>query len=177
MRASVADFVLTLCYLQLCLCNFGRIYFRSANHFELKWRLQKISQNIATKRRLDLIFKLFRTFVTTSRFGLIRISKVRNVPWQNCCHLILQRVSLLTKRCRVYTKGSQIPDPIFSTVHSAEKNVTSYKRAGFFTKMKQKNFKMADLENSKWPPKKNLVFQLRQFSIFFHEIFTVWSLG
>ena len=27
--------------------------------------------------------------------------------------------------------------------------------------------KMADLENSKWPPQKNLVFQLRQFSIFF----------
>ena len=35
---------------------------------------------------------------------------------------------------------------------------------------------MADLENSKWPPQKNLVFQLRQFSIFFHEIFMVWSL-
>ena len=29
---------------------------------------------------------------------------------------------------------------------------------------------MADLENSKWPPQKNLIFQLRQFSIFFHEI-------
>ena len=28
---------------------------------------------------------------------------------------------------------------------------------------------MADLENSKWPPQKNLVFQLRQFSIFFHQ--------
>jgi hypothetical protein len=28
---------------------------------------------------------------------------------------------------------------------------------------------MADLENSKWPPQKNLAFQLRQFSIFFDE--------
>ena len=33
----------------------------------------------------------------------------------------------------------------------------------------KKKFKMADLENSKWPPQKNLVFQLRQFYIFFHE--------
>ena len=36
-----------------------------------------------------------------------------------------------------------------------KKNVTSYKRAGFFTEMKQKKFKMADLENSKWPPQKH----------------------
>ena len=44
--------------------------------------------------------------------------------------------------------------------------------ARFFTEMKQKKkFKMADLENSKWPPQKNLIFQLRQFSIFFHENF------
>ena len=63
------------------------------------------------------------------------------------------------------------------TIHSAEKNDTSYKWAGFFTDMKQKKFKMADLENSKWPPQKNLIFQLRQFSIFFHEIFMDWSLG
>ena len=39
-------------------------------------------------------------------------------------------------------------------------------------KMKQKKkFKMADLENSKWSPQKKLIFQLRQFSIFFHENF------
>ena len=30
------------------------------------------------------------------------------------------------------------------TIHGAEKNVTLYKRAGFFTEMKQK-------KNSKWP--------------------------
>ena len=62
-------------------------------------------------------------------------------------------------------------------IHSAEKNVTSYKRAGFFTKMMQKNFKMAVLKNSKWPPQKNLIFQLRQFSIFFDEIPMDRSLG
>ena len=36
---------------------------------------------------------------------------------------------------------------------------------------------MADLENSKWPPQKNLIFQLRQFSIFFHENFYGLILG
>ena len=33
--------------------------------------------------------------------------------------------------------------------------------------MKKKKIKMADLKNSKWPPQKKLIFQLRQFSIFF----------
>ena len=47
----------------------------------------------------------------------------------------------------------------------------------FSLKWCKKKFKMAALENSKWPPQKNLIFQLRQFSIFFHEIFMDWSLG
>ena len=63
------------------------------------------------------------------------------------------------------------------TIHFAEKNHTSYKRAGFFTEMKQKKFKMADLKNTKWSPQKNLIFQLRQFSTIFYEIFMDWSLG
>ena len=48
---------------------------------------------------------------------------------------------------------------------------------GFSLIWSKKKFKMADLKNSKWPPQKNLIFQLRQFSIFFHEIFMDWSLG
>ena len=32
-----------------------------------------------------------------------------------------------------------------------------------------KKIKMAELENSKWPTQTNLIFQLRQSSIFFHE--------
>ena len=35
---------------------------------------------------------------------------------------------------------------------------------------------MADLENSKWPPQKNLIFQLRQFSIFFCKNSRNWFL-
>ena len=41
----------------------------------------------------------------------------------------------------------------------------------------KKKTSMADLENSKWPPQKNLIFQLRQFPIFFHENFMDWVLG
>ena len=48
---------------------------------------------------------------------------------------------------------------------------------GFSLIWSKKKFKMADLENSKWPPQKNLIFQLRQFSIFFHEIPMDRSLG
>ena len=78
---------------------------------------------------------------------------------------------------RVHKSSDSFFSKIPETIHSAEKIDTSYKGARFFTEMKQKKIKMADLENSKWPPQKNLIFQLRQFSIFFHEIFMDWSLG
>ena len=32
-------------------------------------------------------------------------------------------------------------------------------------------------KNSKWPTKKNLIFQLRQFSLFFRKNFMDWSFG
>ena len=43
-------------------------------------------------------------------------------------------------------------------IHSAEKNDASYKRAAFFTEMKQKKIKMTYLKNSKWPPQKKTHF-------------------
>ena len=58
-----------------------------------------------------------------------------------------------------------------------KKMIPHIKGLDFSQRWSKKKIKMADLENSKWPPQKNLVFQLRQFSIFFHEIFMVWSLG
>ena len=45
-----------------------------------------------------------------------------------------------------------------------------------FIEMKQKKI-FSWKKNSKWPTQKNLIFQLRQFSIFFHENFMDWSLG
>ena len=63
------------------------------------------------------------------------------------------------------------------SIHSAEKNVTPYKRAGFFTEMKQKKIQNGQLRKFILLPQKNLIFQLRQFSIFFYENFTDWSLG
>jgi hypothetical protein len=50
------------------------------------------------------------------------------------------------------------------------------KAFGPFNKMKQKK-RIQKKKNSKWPPKKKVIFQLRQFSIFFCENFMDWSLG
>ena len=81
-----------------------------------------------------------------------------------------------------YSRVRKSLDSFFSkilekTIHSVEINDTSYERAAFSTEMKQKKIQNGRLKNSKWPPQKNLIFQLRQFSIFFHEIFMDWSLG
>ena len=45
--------------------------------------------------------------------------------------------------------------------------------------MKSKVFLIGEKtkEKSKWPTKKGLIFQPRQFSIFFHENFMDWSFG
>ena len=43
--------------------------------------------------------------------------------------------------------------------------------------MKQKKMFFFEKKNSKWPTQKNDVFQNRQFSIFFFEIFLDRSLG
>jgi hypothetical protein len=51
------------------------------------------------------------------------------------------------------------------------------KAFGLFNKMKQNFFFFFEKINSKWPPKKKVIFQLRQFSIFFCENFMDWSLG
>ena len=45
------------------------------------------------------------------------------------------------------------------------------KAFGLFNKMKQNNFFFSRKKNSKWPPKKKGIFQLRQFSTFFCENF------
>ena len=58
-----------------------------------------------------------------------------------------------------------------------KKMIPHIKGLDFSKRWSKKKFKMADLENSKWPPQKNLILQLRQFSIFFHENFMDWSLG
>jgi hypothetical protein len=51
------------------------------------------------------------------------------------------------------------------------------KAFGLFNKMKQKKKKIRKKNESKWPPKKKVIFQLRQFSIFFCENFMDWSFG
>jgi hypothetical protein len=50
------------------------------------------------------------------------------------------------------------------------------KAFGLFNKMKPKKIIFSEKKNSKWPHKKKVIFQLRQFSIFSCENFMDWSL-
>ena len=58
-----------------------------------------------------------------------------------------------------------------------KKNDTSYENQGFCHWKKPKPKFFLKKKNSKWPTKKKLIFQLRQFSIFFVDNFMDWSLG
>ena len=78
--------------------------------------MQQKSRNVAEKVSLDLTFNLYRTLLLISRLALIRISKVRDLPWHDCCHLICQVSKVCWQSRRVYNKYRQIPDLIFSTV-------------------------------------------------------------
>ena len=63
------------------------------------------------------------------------------------------------------------PPPFFSKILEKpsivqKKMIPHINGLGFSLIWSKKKFKMADLKNSKWPPQKNLIFQLCQFSIF-----------
>ena len=94
---------------------------------------------------------------------------------------LLKRQESLTN-IRIYSGVHKSPPPFFSKILEKpsivqKKMIPHINGLGFSLIWSKKKFKMADLENSKWPPQKNLIFQLRQFSIFFHENFMDWSLG
>jgi hypothetical protein len=63
------------------------------------------------------------------------------------------------------------------TIHSGEINDTSYESPGDFNGEKAKIFFLEKPNYQKQKTKQNVIFQLRQFSIFFRENFTDWSLG
>ena len=76
----------------------------------------------------------------------------------------------------MYSRVHKSSDSFFSKILEKpsivqKKMIPHIKGLDFSQRWSKKKFKMADLENSKWPPQKNLIFQLRQFSIFFHENF------
>ena len=81
-----------------------------------------------------------------------------------------------------YSRVHKSPPPFFTKILEKpsivqKKKIPHINGLGFSLIWSKKKIKMADLKNSKWPPQKNLIFQLRQFSIFFHEIPMDWSLG
>ena len=47
----------------------------------------------------------------------------------------------------------------------------------FFIRKKQNKIFFFEKKNPKWPTQKKVIFQNRQFSIFFSENFMDWSLG
>ena len=56
-----------------------------------------------------------------------------------------------------------------------EKSLLPYKLSLILIAVKQKKIFFFEGKNSKWRTKKKLIFQLRQFSIFFCENFMDWS--
>ena len=99
-------------------------------------------------------------------------------------HSLVVNFTLIGQVTRLlfYSRVHKSSDNFFSKILEKpsmvqKKMIPHMKGLGFSLKWSKKKFKMADSKNSKWPPQKNLVFQLRQFSIFFHEIFMDWSLG
>ena len=93
-------------------------------------------------------------------------------------HFFLQFLQVYATYSRVHISSDSLFSKILKRPFIVQKKMMPHiKGLDFSQRWGKKKFKMADSENSKWPPQKNLIFQLRQFSIFFHEIFMDWSLG
>ena len=172
--------------LNVCSMNYIVIKFRKTKFYSVAQSLKKIEtervgsalKNCKNPKGIPYIIvpSLFRLHQVVRKLVMKGDYNKVHILWE--VHKILRNLHLtfVLQSCAKELEWSLFQDS-GRTIHSGEKNDTSYKRTRFFTEMKQKKIKMADLENSKWPPQKNLVFQLRQFSIFFHEIFMVWSFG
>ncbi len=82
------------------------------------------------------------------------------------------------KYSRVHISSDEVFSKILKKPSIVQKKMIPHMKAfGLFNKMKQTNKKIPEKNNSKWPPKKKVIFQLRQFSIFFCENFMDWSFG
>ena len=71
-----------------------------------------------------------------------------------------------TKYSRVHISSDEVFSKILKKPSILQKKMIPHMKAFGLLK-----------KNSKWPPKKKVIFQLRQFSIFFCENFMDWSLG
>ena len=58
-----------------------------------------------------------------------------------------------------------------------DSSILPYKFGLIFMGIKQKKIFFFEKKNSKWPTQKKFIFQNRQFSKFFRENFSDWSLG
>ena len=129
--------------------------------------------------RADLQYYTTWTNVWHHFFSSISEGKIRIQVQQTNSEPDLWKLwNLLHKRAisTTYSRVHKSSDSFFSKILEKpsivqKKMIPHIKGLDFSQRWSKKKFKMADLENSKWPPQKNLIFQLRQFSIFFHENF------
>ena len=81
--------------------------------------------------------------------------------------LVLQLINKIFKL--QYSRVHICSNKAFFKVHSAEMCATSYESHG--------DFHWEKPNNQKQKQQKSVIFQLRQFTIFFHENFRDWFLG
>ena len=90
----------------------------------------------------------------------------------------IQNLHIKPKYSRVHISSDEVFSKILKKPSIVQKKMIPHiKGLQFSMKWSKKKIQNGRLKNSKWPPQKNLIFQLRQFAIFFHEIFMDWSLG
>ena len=83
-----------------------------------------------------------------------------------------------TTYSRVHISLDSLFSKILKKPSIVQKKMIPHMKAKVFSLEKNETiFFFFEKKNSKWPTQKKLIFQLRQFSIFFHENFMDWSLG
>ena len=77
---------------------------------------------------------------------------------------------------RVHISSDEVFSKIMKKPSIVQKKLIPHMKAfGLFNKIKQKKIQKKKIQNGRL--KKKIIFQLRQFSIFFCENFMDWSLG
>ena len=126
--------------------------------------LIKMSENDNLMKNVTQYFILFEpTIIPTSNSFIKKYTQNKLLCLDHTVVCILVRI----KSPKILKKPSIVQ----------KKMIPHMKAFGLFKKKKQKKYNFFEKKNSKWPPIKEVIFQLRQFSIFFCENFMDWSLG
>ena len=145
----------------------------------LAYRTVVMTENLVEQERIKGLWRR-RVYLNSGQNQIVWSSLWINCELQYIVQWPLKKTAPSTRCATVVCTIHRWNDVLLDSeesIHSAVINDTSYESPKCFSLGKKLKIFFFWKKKSKWPTKKKLIFQFRQFSIFFRENFMDWSFG